>query len=203
MTIWFGAGGAYRSAGQRQRERLALRRYFAKLARMQAWHDLYEMLGGAAATLLGLLFVSMSLNAEIILGPGHTHSRRLAEQAFQNYICVLVISLLALFPAMSTSSFGQSILWVTLFWGLWVLYRMYQVMTAPPSQESRVRSLRRFLSSFAGFGCLIFAGISMMLGNVETLTAAIGVMLLLISATVVSWELLINVAAQRYAARKD
>ncbi len=41
---------------------------------MQSWQQFYEMIGGAGATLLGLLFVSVSLNAEQILGPTHKHS---------------------------------------------------------------------------------------------------------------------------------
>ena len=171
---------------------------------MQGWSSFYEMLGGAAATLLGLLFVSVSLNAEIILGATHQHSRRLAEQAFQNYMAVLIISLLVLFPEMSVISFGYSILWTTGFWGLWVVYRMYQVMrTQPPAKESRLRALRRYVPSLAGFGALIFAGIRMIHAGDYTVLTAVGVLVLLISATVASWELLIKVAEEKFAARKE
>ncbi len=83
---------------------------------MQGWHDFYEMIGGAAATLLGLLFVSVSLNAEIILGPAHRHSKRLAEQAFQNYLCVLLVSLLVAFPGISMLSLGNAMFWATVVW---------------------------------------------------------------------------------------
>ena len=162
------------------------------------------MLGGAAATLLGLLFVAVSLNAEIILGAKHQHSRRLAEQAFQNYMAVLVISLLVLFPGMSVISFGYSILWTTAFWGLWVVFRMYTVLTAEaPVRESRFRALRRYIPSFFGFGALIFAGVRMIRAGDYTVLTAVGVMLLLISATIASWELLIKVAEEKYTAPKD
>src|SRR5580698_10174066 len=76
---------------------------------MNAWHEFYDVVAGVAATLLGLLFVSVSLNAEAILGSGNKHSKRLAEQAFQNYLGVLVIALLVLIPGISEKDFGVSL----------------------------------------------------------------------------------------------
>jgi len=40
------------------------------LQALSEWHDFYLLTGTAAATLLGLLFVAVSLNAEIILSGG-------------------------------------------------------------------------------------------------------------------------------------
>jgi hypothetical protein len=74
---------------------------------MQGWLGFYAVTAGAAATLMGLLFVVVSINGAAILGGGHHHSRRLAEQAFQNYVAVLVVSLLALFPDLSNTQFGR------------------------------------------------------------------------------------------------
>jgi hypothetical protein len=171
---------------------------------MQGWINFYEMIGGAAATLLGLLFVSVSLNADVILGPTHRHSKRLAEQAFQNYLCVLLVSLLVAFPGMSLTALGQSMLWTTTIWGAWVVLRMYQVVTGDASGESRVRSLRRYLPTLLGFGALVYAASRMTLRQGDyTDYVAIGTILLLIAATVVSWELLIRVAEEKFAARKD
>jgi hypothetical protein len=171
---------------------------------MQSWTTFYEMIGGAAATLLGLLFVSVSLNAEAILGPSHKHAKRLAEQAFQNYMCVLLVSLLVCFPGMSAESLGYSVLWTTGGWGIWVLSRIYFVIATPPAGEPRIRALRRYLPTSLGFAALICGGVLLLRGRGDyTDFIAIGVILLLIAATVVSWELLIRVAAERYAARHD
>ncbi|HEX4302809.1 MAG TPA: hypothetical protein VHZ78_08445 [Rhizomicrobium sp.] len=171
---------------------------------MQTWTTFYEMLGGAAATLLGLLFVSVSLNAEAILGAAHQHTKRLAEQAFQNYLCVLLISLLVCFPGMRPASLGQSVLWTTGIWAFWVVSRIYLVLTGPVADESRIRSLRRYITTFIGFGALICGGVMLLLGQGDyTDFIGIGAILLLISATVVSWELLIRIAERRYAPRRD
>ncbi len=171
---------------------------------MQGWTTFYEMLGGAAATLLGLLFVSVSLNAEAILGAAHQHTKRLAEQAFQNYLCVLLISLLVCFPGMRPVSLGYSVLWATGIWAFWVVSRMFLVLTGPEAGEPRIRLLRRYITTFLGFGALITGGVMLLLGHGDyTDCIGIGGILLLISATVVSWELLIRIAERRYAPRKD
>lgn len=171
---------------------------------MQGWLNFYAMTGAAAATLLGLLFVSVSLNADVILGPAHRHSKRLAEQAFQNYLCVLLVSLLVAFPGISMLSLGNAMFWATVVWSGWVVWRIYQVLSEAPTIDSRRRALRRYLPTVLGFGALVYAAarISLKQGDF-TDYIAVGSILLLIAATIVSWELLIRVAEEKYAARKD
>jgi hypothetical protein len=70
------------------------------------WVDFYTVSGAAAASLLGLLFVAVSINAAESLGPGAGNSGRFAEQAFQNYLATLIISLLSLMPEMPATILG-------------------------------------------------------------------------------------------------
>jgi hypothetical protein len=165
---------------------------------MQAWNSYYEMIGGAAATLLGLLFVSVSVNAGRILGAGHQHSKRLAEQAFQNYLVVLAISLVGLFPDMSEASFGDVIIAMTVAWGAWILVRIYLALASKSLREARIRTFRRYLASLIGFGMLVYSGVWMTLGATQFRNSiAIALMLLLLSATTVSWELLVSIAGEQ------
>ncbi|HEX4861958.1 MAG TPA: hypothetical protein VFV07_12020 [Rhizomicrobium sp.] len=170
---------------------------------MQAWEQFYEMLGGVAATLLGLLFVSVSINAETILGPTHMHSRRLAEQAFQNYIMVLITSLLIVIPTMDPFSLGQTLLWMSGIWGVWAVARAARsIMNS--EKLGWVRLARRYAVTLLGFATLIYAGLQLMEGHTKKPDiVAIGAMILLISATIVSWELLINLAHEKYAHKGD
>jgi hypothetical protein len=162
---------------------------------MQAWSQFYAVVGGAAAALLGLLFVAVSLNSAAALGPGHDSSRRLAEQAFQNYLAVMMVSLLALFPDMSLATFGSITLSVTVVWAAWVLVRLYQTLTKPADTEPRLVALRRHLSTFVGFSMLIGSALFMALhrGDERNVLAA-STMVLLSAATVASWELLNRIA---------
>jgi hypothetical protein len=165
---------------------------------MQSWQQFYEMLGGAAATLLGLLFVSVSLNAETILGPAHKHSKRLAEQAFQNYLAVLMVSLFAAYPEMGPVSLGYTLIWVAGIWGAWAVSRVVPSLAEHRDTPS-FGSARRYLATLTGFGVLVYGGWRMISEkSYHADYIAIGAIILLVSATVVSWDLLIKLAQEKY-----
>src|SRR5580704_4606459 len=128
---------------------------------MQAWFDFYAVIGAAAATLTGLLFVAMSMNVTAVLNKGPHGSRRLAEQAFENYLAVLMVSLLALFPDMSLLTFGRTLLMVTATWTVWVLVRLYQAAAEPSVHETRWVALRRHVSTVIGFGLVVYSAVWM------------------------------------------
>lgn len=65
---------------------------------MQAWNPFFAATGGASATLLGLLFLAVSINVLAALGSQELLTRRLAEQAFHTYLTVMLLSFLGLFP---------------------------------------------------------------------------------------------------------
>lgn len=165
---------------------------------MQNWSTFYEMIGGAAATLLGLLFVAVSVNAEKILGLAHTHSRLLAEQAFQNYLAVLTITLIAFYPGITTRSFGYVVLGTTVSWSIWVVVRAFRSLSSAAAKDaSYIERLRRYILSFVGFVMLLYAGLDMSFAKHDDHSnVAMALLMLLISATVVSWELLIRMAGK-------
>lgn len=164
---------------------------------MNAWHEFYDVIAGVSATLLGLLFVSVSLNAEAILGPANKHSKRLAEQAFQNFLGALVVSLIVLIPGLDAKALGLSVLAMSLLWVVWVLVRAYQ--SAVALGPSRLTSLRRFIAPVAAFAILAYSGEKMLAGRADDGSMAAGVIILLLSATAVAWDLLIKIAEERYA----
>jgi hypothetical protein len=65
----------------------------------EAWHDFYLMAGTASVTLVGLLFVALSLHAEVLFRREHRDFRELAAEAFQGYLYVLITALLFLLPS--------------------------------------------------------------------------------------------------------
>jgi uncharacterized membrane protein len=165
---------------------------------MQAWFDFYAVIGAAAATLTGLLFVAMSMNAAAALSKGPEGSRRLAEQAFENYLAVLMVSLLALFPDMSLLIFGRVTLLVTASWTVWVLVRLYQAAAERSVHETRTVALRRHLSTMIGFGLLIYSAARMALNGTDMRdTLAAANIVLLFSATEKAWGLLNRIAAAK------
>jgi hypothetical protein len=165
---------------------------------MQGWAEFYTVTAGAAATLMGLLFVVVSINDAAILGAAHQHSRRLAEQAFQNYVAVLSVSLLAVMPDMDTKHLGSVTLGITALAGVWVIVRSWLALTKTPEAGTRLQSLRRQFGSLLGFAILLFAATRMAfdLGDSRYSFAA-AIMVLLAAATRVSWQLLLRMAETR------
>jgi hypothetical protein len=162
---------------------------------MQGWSEFYTVTAGAAATLMGLLFVVVSMNGAAILGAAHQHSRRLAEQAFQNYLAVLLVSLLAILPAMDVKLFGEITLSVTALAGVWVVVRAWLALIRAPEAGTRLQSLRRQFSSLIGFGILIAAAARMAFGWGDNhYLFASSMIVLLGAATTVSWQLLLRMA---------
>ena len=165
---------------------------------MQSWTGFYSLIGTAVATLIGLLFVALSLNAGAALKTGPEGSRRIAEQAFENYLAVLMVALLAAFPAIDLKSFGRIILLVTASWTVWVLVRLYQAAAETSLHESRLTALRRHVPTMIGFGLLILsAGRMGWAGDDMRQTMASAVIVLLFSATERAWTLLNRMAATR------
>src|ERR1700761_179228 len=103
---------------------------------MQEWTQFYAIVGAAAATLLGLLFVTVSLNASAALGAGSDVSKHLAEQAFQNYLSALLVALLALFPGITPRTFGAVVLSAAALSTAWVVARLYLTLSQRSSQTS-------------------------------------------------------------------
>jgi hypothetical protein len=165
---------------------------------IQAWHDFFGMLGGAAATLLGLLFVSVSINAEVILGESHKHAMDLAEQAFQNYLATLIVSLMVFYPGISNSSLGISTLCLSLLYMLRLLVRLYRLLRMQMAIQRRIELLRRYGATLGGTILFVIGGAQMTIDNQLHVEIALGGLVLLVSATVTSWELLIRVARTKY-----
>jgi hypothetical protein len=110
----------------------------------------------------------------------------------------LSVSVLALFPSLTTSQFGFVTLAVTVVSGIWVLVRLYLAFTQPYERSTRLQSLRRQSISLIGLSMLIFAAVRMALnrGDNRNLFAA-STIILLIAATRGSWELLLTIAGAK------
>ena len=107
----------------------------------------------------------------------------------------MMVSLLALFPDMSVKSFGRVTLYATAVWSAWVVIRFFQTIVQRLDWRSRICALRRHLSSLIGFAMLLASALCMALNRGEAFDwFAAAVLVLLFSATTVSWELLRQIA---------
>ena len=83
---------------------------------LEGWHDFYILAGSAAATLVGLLFVVLSFNLDILLHDRHAHLLAFARQTLMEFVFVLMISLVFLVPHVSVRPLGLLLALFSLVW---------------------------------------------------------------------------------------
>jgi len=62
---------------------------------VQGWHVFYATIAASAATLVGLLFVSMALNVGMFAGTDNIGLKKLANQTLLNFLYAIVFSLIS------------------------------------------------------------------------------------------------------------
>jgi hypothetical protein len=73
------------------------------------WHDLFTLLGTAAVTLLGLLFVAMSLRDDIRKQADNQYLKRMTSQNLTSFVTVFLMSVFFMIPEASAMGIAISI----------------------------------------------------------------------------------------------
>jgi hypothetical protein len=162
---------------------------------LQSWHDFYVTVGAAAATLVGLLFVGLSLHIRVVVS--HPDVKSLARATLTDFFVVLLVALVVLTP---TTNAGTVAAWLI---AIGVISLALVVRPALQGfRATRTRKLRLWvLISRFGLSALCFmgvaaAGVLFGRGDLENgLTALlILVVVLLVIAVRNTWDLLVTVA---------
>jgi len=165
---------------------------------MPDWIAFYTVTATASAALLGLLFVAVSIGASGAMAEPRSTIRNLAEQAFQNYLLILVLSCVALFPATSAQAIGTAIFSVTASRALWAVVRLGSILDHVRKRHAARDALRRQAVSLFGIGCLLFASARIAwAGGQDFHLLASGTLILLASSAVASWALLLELMQGR------
>jgi hypothetical protein len=160
----------------------------------QRWHDFYIVAGTAAATLVGLLFVGLSLHLRAVLS--RSEVRSLARVTLANFGLLLFVSLFVVTPegpsAVSPQLLGSGV---------------FSLIVIAPSLvaagRSKTRTLRLFRLAFRfGLSALAYVGVIIagaMLGGGDydagfSWLVAVTVVMLVVSLRN-SWDLLVSVGA--------
>jgi len=169
----------------------------------EAWHDFYLLAGTAAVTLVGLLFVSLSLHVEILFRPEHGDFREMAAQAFQGYLYVLVSALIFLVPMANP-------VWQLSVFGFLNLVMLVRAALRIPAfvRAQKLRGAnkthhgRRFPLPFVAYvlGMLaVYEGLKESTGSALTLLAPM--IMMPSAATRTAWDVLEYVGKTRAAAQ--
>jgi hypothetical protein len=166
-------------------------------AGVERWHDFYLLAGTAAATLMGLLFVSLSLHLEVLGGDRKAHLSVIAREAFANFLIVLLIALLMLSHTMSQRSLGVSLLMIGVLRVAQVGLRFSRPSAPAPRERKPGRAyvLVRFAMPILGYLALMIGGWTALRGSLDDALDLIMVscVLLIGDAARCAWDLLVRV----------
>jgi len=97
----------------------------AFLETLHSWQNFYFMIGGAAAGLIGLMFVALSLGMQIIRDVPQEESRAFATPSVIYFVTVLLIAAIMLVPASEPMILGLLLL-VTAGIGCFNMFRRWR-----------------------------------------------------------------------------
>jgi hypothetical protein len=76
---------------------------------LDGWHEFYTLLGTAAATLVALLFVAVSIGAGFLSKDNAGPTRTFMSPVIFHYSSILIVSLIALIPTHTATSLAAAI----------------------------------------------------------------------------------------------
>jgi hypothetical protein len=160
---------------------------------IEGWHDFYMMVGTAAATLVGLLFVSLSLNVDVITRQENAHLRVLAAQTFTGFLNVVMLAVLFLIPSQTPQGLGLPLLGISAYGLYETVARFLKTRRARPRAWGRGGITLRFVFPALCFVALMVIAVSVLLGQTSGLYWLVSVMILLIvAASRNAWDLLLR-----------
>jgi len=159
-----------------------------------AWQFFFTSVATAAATLTGLLFVSLSLNLARLKGEKAHVTLSIARNTFGDFLYVLMIALIFLVPHQVPISLTVALLVLGIASGTGLILRERKQSANTKTRSPDVKwLLRRFgLPAVASLG-LIFVAIAIGLKHYNAIYALVGVIAaLLITACWNAWLLLVE-----------
>jgi hypothetical protein len=159
---------------------------------IESWNNFYLMTGTAAATLVGLLFVGLSLNPQVMRDEAYADLRMLARNTFWNLIYVLLFSMTFLIPHQGPLGVGLPLLAMGCHGAFSATRPLNMALRHPKHTWSVSRIVSRFVLPLVAFLGLIVIAISVLLGSVDLLYWLIAVIILLLAnASRNAWDLLV------------
>ena len=163
---------------------------------IEGWHDFYLTTGTAAATLVGLLFVAVTVNVNLLRGPEGHHRRIWARYTFQNFLYVLLVSLVFLMPDQGQLGLALPLLAMGAFAVIAASRLLREALTIPKGSDSafiRERMVREAIYSGGSYVILVIVSIFLLQGQPQQLYwLAAAVLVLLLVGAGSAWRLLVT-----------
>ena len=160
---------------------------------VNGWHDYYHVIGDAAAALMGLLFVSLSLNVKEITRKANADLRMVAAQTFTSFICLIMFAVLFLIPDQGPMGLGLPMLGIDLVMLYVTVQRFWKARRKQSRFWRRGRLVLRFAIPAVCFMTILIVAITVLLGKTGGLYWFVPVTISLIwDASINAWNLLLR-----------
>lgn len=169
------------------------------------WQNFYILAGTASATLVGLLFVAVSLHIDLIGESGAAAILSLARRTFTRFILVVVVALVFLVPRQDPEGLGLPLLAVGLVDGVRSV-RATRLVIGTRQRNAGVegiisRIVLPVVVPLASSAGLIIVAATLLSGQTTYLYWMVPIVaLILTSAATSAWDLMLGLA--RYKIRK-
>lgn len=174
---------------------------FAEL--LEPWHDFYLLAGTVSATLMGLLFVAMSIHWDVVLHETKAHLNAIALEAFGSFLVVTFLALMMLTPVGSGRPIGLGLVVLGALRLVIALRQSRKIWGTDDESFPRTGVGYRAVLIPLAFALLAGAGLLIYLGRfdlgVSLLTGAVFVLLAMGARS--SWDLLVLVG--RFKMKRD
>jgi hypothetical protein len=162
---------------------------------VSGWHDFYILAGTAAATLVGLLFVGLSLHLRIVIASSEVRS--LARVTLANFGAVLFVALFMVIPETQSAAASQLIgsgLVSLIVTAPSLISRLSPGRKLRLQRSTRLRLLLRFGLSSVSYLGIIVAGV-LLFSSLDSAFSwlVIAIVVLLVVSLRNTWDLLVTV----------
>ncbi len=160
---------------------------------IQSWHDFYMIVGTAAASLVGLLFVGLSLHLRIVVT--HADVKSLARITLASLGLTLVVALFMVIPDSNSSGTGWNLFGAGVFGFVLIGRPLVAGIRSSRRALSFGHLMLRFGLTGATFVAVLVGGLILVGGNYDVgLSWFVGASVaLLVGALRNSWDLLVSV----------
>jgi hypothetical protein len=160
---------------------------------VESWHDFYHVIGDASAALMGLLFVSLSLNVQVITRRSNADLRLLAVQAFTSFLSTLMFTILFLIPDQGPMGLGWPMLGIDLILIYVTVNRILEARRNRPQAWGGLMYVLRFAVPIICFVAVMVIAVSVLMGKTDGLIWFVPVVIVLFwIASVNAWDLLLK-----------
>jgi hypothetical protein len=168
------------------------------------WQNFYLLVGTAAATLIGLMFVAVTFGASMVSSQSATSARAFLDPPFTHFVTVLFASCLMLIPTMRSTLLGALLVAVTLLRAV-ALVGIARRMRQAHQRYSDVELsdwLMGVVLPAASYAGLVATGGAFFAGWAEAFNGlAVVVILVLLLGIFGAWELILWLALTRVRAK--